>query len=301
MATRGAAAAAAGVAASGSAAGAAAAAAANAVVAEVPSGEWSMRIASSGGDDPHVSEVTLSASAALRRRYAAIQYAVQAVLAVVCVLVPAPAAVSAALDAVAGAAVAWAAGVLAADRHLAALADGFTAGEAGWVRFGGELVLRLFIVLALSRLVPQFVVEESVLAMRHLGVQLRRVTTGGGAKYAFYDASSVEALIVNEGIQTCAVRYYMALVVTGRRSLVLAFDASRPRLPVLSAAFTHLHAVMFPEAHLDDALYAELRAGRPPSRRRWLRPEDAAGDDDDGSASDGSSDGGAKPRPSGLD
>lgn len=251
-----------------------------------------MRVATSGGADPHVAEVTLTASPALRRRYAAVQYSVQAVLALAGAFLPAPAFVSSALDAGAAVGVAWMAGVVATDLHLPQLADALAAAESNWVRGGVELVLRLFLVLALSRLVPQFVVEESVLAMRHLGVQLRRVTTNGAAQYSFYDASSVKAIVVNEGIQTCAVRYYMALVVTGRRALVLAFDAARPRLPVLSSVFTRLHTVMFPEAHLDDALYCELRDGRPP-RRRWLRPEDAAGEgsDTDGTSGGGSSDG----------
>jgi hypothetical protein len=131
-------------------------------------------------------------------------------------------------------------------------------GTEWWIRQILELTVRLVFAMILGKFLPQYTVQESILVVRGLGVQLRSVFTNGSSSYQFIDASSVKAIIVNEGIQTCDVRYYMAIVVAGQKKLVLTFQSSRPRLPILSRIYRDVHTVMFPGEHIDDEIFEGL-------------------------------------------
>lgn len=212
---------------------------------------WTLRTVSLG---PHAIEVSLQANEQRLHSIRVTQYVIMAIITVLAAFLPAPAAVHTALDFAAGGASGWLAG-------SSSVAPGSDAGGHPWLRRGLDLLVRLALAsIALKVLVPQPVVQESLVALRGVGVQMRAVHANGASSSQFIDAHSLREIIVHEGIQTCSVRYYMALVVTGREKLVLAFDAARPRLPVLSRIYRTIHPVMYPELHADDDTYEFMQA-----------------------------------------
>jgi len=225
--------------------------------AEPDDDDWTLRTSSLGAD---VAEVTLTLCAAARRRQAASLLALAAAAALLISLLPLPP--------LAAAAAAAAPPLLqrsAALRQLLLLLQPLLHGGAGGGAGGGgdggasllaaalEACARLALLCVALAALPQPVVQESVVALRGLGVQLRTVRRGGGASVRFVDASRLRALVVNEGIQRCTVRYYLALVVAGRASLLLLFDHARPRLPAVGDIYRSLFAALFPELASDAA------------------------------------------------
>ena len=82
-------------------------------------------------------------------------------------------------------------------------------------------------------------------AVRGLGVQRCVISRGGVARSSpLVPSASIAALVINEGIQQCDVRYYLALVVRGRPTLQLLFEESCPRLPLLALAHAELTAAL---------------------------------------------------------
>jgi GPI-GlcNAc transferase complex, PIG-H component len=57
------------------------------------------------------------------------------------------------------------------------------------------------------------VVEESVCVHRGLGVQLSTRFRSGSTRHRFIDIASIEAVVLNEGIQLFTVLFYMAFIV----------------------------------------------------------------------------------------
>jgi hypothetical protein len=116
----------------------------------------------------------------------------------------------------------------------------------GFAHRAADMSLRVVAAyLVASLLLPRLVVEESLLAMRGLGLQLTTRRDDGSTSSQFIDAQSVKALVVNEGVQSCDVWYYLAVVVVGRPTMVLAYEASRPRLAVLSHIYKRVHSLMY--------------------------------------------------------
>ena len=81
---------------------------------------------------------------------------------------------------------------------------------------------------------------------RGLGLALTDLRGGAVVRRSFVPARALRSILVNEGIQRCDVAFYLACVVAGRDSLLLLFEAARPRLPVLARIHRELDAVMFP-------------------------------------------------------
>lgn len=77
--------------------------------------------------------------------------------------------------------------------------------------------------------------------LRGVGVQRCIVDAAGGRRTTFVPAADVAAVVVNEGITRCDVRYYLALVVMGRPRLELLFEEPRPGLPVVADAYRAIH------------------------------------------------------------
>lgn len=224
--------------------------------------DWTMRTSALGVD---MVEVTLTLGAAGRQRLRSQQLTLSAAAAaLLLVLVPLPSACTALLAAAAAATAAALA--RAAPFPPPPLLAPLLPPPARLLALALELALRAAALALALALLPQPVVQESVIAMRGLGVQLRTVRQqrrgmcglraagagsggGGGAPPStcrFVDASSLKALVVNEGIQACDVRYYLALVTAGQARLLLLFDHARPRLPALSRAYRSLLPVLFP-------------------------------------------------------
>lgn len=144
---------------------------------------------------------------------------------------------------------------------------------------------RFCLIVAIWLLLPQPVVQESVLAGKSFGCQLTTVKANGSRSHRFVDVHNIKALVVNEGIQSCNVRYYLAMTVAGQKRLLLLFDHARPRLPVLAKIFRTLHITLFPEQHTDthsDEFYERQYSGAILEELHALLAADAAlqpGDD----------------------
>jgi len=199
--------------------------------ADVDDVDWFMRITRMGES---VVEITFTLNEKTRKQHRRFQLVVLAIVAIVVLLVPLPI-------------LSRARASMASVSRDAALGWPPAATVASWLPFAVDFGVRLLTLLLLAALYPQPVVQESLVAMRGLGVQLKSVRRNGAASCQFLDANSLKSVVINEGIQMCDVRYYMALVVVGRKSLVLLFDNSRPRLPLLSKAYRQISPVLFPE------------------------------------------------------
>jgi hypothetical protein len=65
---------------------------------------------------------------------------------------------------------------------------------------------------------------ESLLVMRDLGVQVGTRYYSGRERKVFIERQRIESVIINEGIQTWAIFYYMAILVKGQERMVLPFE-----------------------------------------------------------------------------
>lgn len=69
---------------------------------------------------------------------------------------------------------------------------------------------------------------ESLLVMRDLGVQVGTRYFSGREKKQFIERDSIECIVINEGIQTWTVFYYLAILVKGKERMVLPFEVRIP-------------------------------------------------------------------------
>lgn len=108
-----------------------------------------------------------------------------------------------------------------------------------------EIGLRCILGYLISILVirPQ-VIQESVAAIRGLGLQITTIYNNGHKETTFIDAYSIRSIIVNEGIRSCNVLYYLAVIASGRRNMLLLYEYSRPRLPVIAYIYSKLIQVL---------------------------------------------------------
>jgi hypothetical protein len=147
-----------------------------------------------------------------------------------------------------GARWASAAAALAAAAAAAAAASAAAATAAGARAAAGVAALCVLALLLLAARVAGAGAgeEQRVLAVRGLGLALTDLRGGAVVRRSFVPARALRSILVNEGIQRCDVAFYLACVVAGRDSLLLLFEAARPRLPVLAKIHRELDAVMFP-------------------------------------------------------
>ena len=124
-----------------------------------------------------------------------------------------------------------------------------------WLPILFSALFRFSLAIITSIVLPHPIIQESLLALRGVGIQTRTLRSTGAVVCKLYDASSLREIIIHEGVQTCHVRFYLALVVSDSKNLSLAFDTSRPRLPILSRIYRTIHPVMFPDKHLNDDIY----------------------------------------------
>jgi hypothetical protein len=122
--------------------------------------------------------------------------------------------------------------------------------------------LRLLFSLLLARLAvggPR-VVQQSIAATRGLGLQLTSVADDGSRQSTFLDASGLRGIVINEGLRRCGVEYYLAIVASGKKKLLLPFDHARPRLPVLAHIYRHLTHIMCDDLPVEAKTAAALAA-----------------------------------------
>jgi GPI-GlcNAc transferase complex, PIG-H component len=235
-------------------------------------------------DDSHapVVEVTFTLSEESRRRQQARINAAFAGIALVVLLLPLPslAALLSMLQSSSGTAPEVDGRGLSSTTLFASLRSSLLLLAKPWIvdsvlSLVGDFALKGLIVAFLWSLFrPRTVIQESVVALRGLGLQIKTLRSDGNEKCNFYDSYSLKSLLIHEGIQFCAVRYYAAVVVAGKKSLVLLFDHSRPRLPLLGKIYRALYPCLFPDAAAADVdrycepLLASLASGSDPQHGR---------------------------------
>lgn len=101
----------------------------------------------------------------------------------------------------------------------------------------------LLAVLAALRLLwrATSVAEEAVLMVRDLGVQLTTTYHNGRTRCEFVDLSTIQSVILNEGITMQRVVVYLAFLVHGRSTMVVAFPNVRLPLRELKGVFREVH------------------------------------------------------------
>ena len=106
------------------------------------------------------------------------------------------------------------------------------------------LVCVLLLVVART-LHSRRIVAERVLAVRGLGITASSERADGStASRTFVDAGNLRSVLVSEAMQGCDVRFHLACIVAGHASLLLPFEAARPRLPVLAKVYRELSRVV---------------------------------------------------------
>ena len=70
----------------------------------------------------------------------------------------------------------------------------------------------------------QVITEEFLIVMRGLGVQLGSVFVNGKSTQQFIEKKQIKNLIINEGIKSYKIVYYLAFMVEGKDKLVIPFQ-----------------------------------------------------------------------------
>ncbi|KAI8148697.1 GPI-GlcNAc transferase complex, PIG-H component-domain-containing protein [Fennellomyces sp. T-0311] len=97
--------------------------------------------------------------------------------------------------------------------------------------------------------------QESILAVKDIGVQVRTVYWGGRSVSKFIDQHKIDDIIINEGITMWQIKSYMAILVKQQDRMVVVFEHLLPRLrPVLLDVYWGTRAVIFPHSTQDDLL-----------------------------------------------
>lgn len=108
-----------------------------------------------------------------------------------------------------------------------------------------EIIIRCILAYFVSIiLIHPKVIQESVAAIRGLGLQITTVYENGRKDTTFIDSYSIRSIIVNEGIRSCNIIYYLAVIASGRRTMLLLYEYARPRLPVIAYIYSKLVRVL---------------------------------------------------------
>jgi hypothetical protein len=83
----------------------------------------------------------------------------------------------------------------------------------------------LIVVLGIARLSLRrhVVVQESLLVMRGVGVQLGTLYSNGRREQQLIQQAHIKNVIINEGIKSYKVMFYMAFLVEGVDHMLIAF------------------------------------------------------------------------------
>ncbi|KAI8078532.1 GPI-GlcNAc transferase complex, PIG-H component-domain-containing protein [Thamnidium elegans] len=88
--------------------------------------------------------------------------------------------------------------------------------------------------------------QESILAIRDVGIQVKTVYWGGSSVTRFINRLKIEDIIINEGISFWQIKSYMAILVKDEDKMVVVFENILPKLnPVLLRVYNGTRAVIF--------------------------------------------------------
>ncbi|KAK9721487.1 hypothetical protein K7432_003405 [Basidiobolus ranarum] len=88
--------------------------------------------------------------------------------------------------------------------------------------------------------------QESILAVRDVGVQVKTTYLMGRTVSQFIDKSKIGEIIINEGFTMLQVKYYLAIIVE-KKKMVVVFEHLLPRLNILLTVYRGTRAIMFNE------------------------------------------------------
>jgi hypothetical protein len=94
----------------------------------------------------------------------------------------------------------------------------------GKVQEGGGVVFFFLFCKEIHASFVYFILSESLLLIRELGVQITKKHWNGKETHTFIEKSRISDVIINEGIQRFNIFFYMAFVVEGNAKMILAFE-----------------------------------------------------------------------------
>jgi len=89
--------------------------------------------------------------------------------------------------------------------------------------------------------------QESILVIADVGVQLQTKYYSGTVKTFFLDVDKIQDIIINEGITTNDIIFYLCILVEGCTSMITPFEHFPPRLPIILEVYAGLREVIFGE------------------------------------------------------
>ncbi|KAK3244942.1 hypothetical protein CYMTET_45469 [Cymbomonas tetramitiformis] len=87
--------------------------------------------------------------------------------------------------------------------------------------------------------------SESVIVAPKYGIQLCTRFRSGVVKQHFIDVSTLQSCFINEAITTVNVEFYLAFLVEGENTLLLAYPTLRPRLELLKQVYGAVQSTVF--------------------------------------------------------
>lgn len=130
-----------------------------------------------------------------------------------------------------------------------------------WDAVAGYLLAAAGIaVMSAARVAASCVTSETLLVMRHVGVQLSTRRVLGGAASVFLERERISHAVVNEAVTVHDVFYYLCFRLRDRavpaargvvtdgcsgEKVVLVYAALRPGLPILQRVYVRVHHLMF--------------------------------------------------------
>ncbi|KAF1799451.1 GPI-GlcNAc transferase complex, PIG-H component-domain-containing protein [Mucor lusitanicus] len=100
--------------------------------------------------------------------------------------------------------------------------------------------------------------QESILAIRDVGIQVKTTYWGGSSVSRFINRNKIDDVIINEGISFWQIKSYMAILVKDEDKMVVVFEHLLPRLkPVLLRAYQGTRTIIFTQKpnHVLDSFY----------------------------------------------
>ena len=116
-----------------------------------------------------------------------------------------------------------------------------------------------------ARAAASCVVSETLLVMRHVGVQLSTRRLLGAATVRFLDLERVTQVIVNEAVTVHDIFYYLCFRYNSGGGVgggvVLVYPELKPGLPILQRVYTEVHELIFEAKPANGAVAEEAGAG----------------------------------------
>ncbi|XP_049848981.1 uncharacterized protein LOC126316988 [Schistocerca gregaria] len=82
--------------------------------------------------------------------------------------------------------------------------------------------------------------EESISIFQDLGIEVRKVTFGGGEQILFVERSKIKSVVINEAVTCSSVFPYIAVIVYEEEEMVAVFDSVHVEYKVISKIYNDI-------------------------------------------------------------